>query len=241
MARGDKLMTTSCCSAYVRAVQKHVPELIPCVSETRSPMHYTAELAKQKEPDCITVFIGPCLAKRREGMDDECVDREPLVRVLVKNFNGDVVLDGYILVHIARVAPDAPSADNLEVDNYPAYDAEFDLCNVATVFGQTTWGQFSNLVLQTKLDNMTKEDFDAQYEPDLKRSIPVDRDANNNPVYVMSIYGDYAANGSAGAAAIPEHMITPTATQQLGTMACETGDVFYYGNSYFRPQTASLP
>ena len=78
---------------------------------------------------------------------------------------------------------------------------------------------------------MTKEDFDAQYEPDLKRSIPVDRDANNNPVYVMSIYGEYAANGSAGAAAIPEHMITPTATQQLGTMACETGDVFYYGNS----------
>lgn len=74
MARGDRLMTTSCCSAYVRAVQKHVPELIPCVSETRSPMHYTAELAKQNEPDCITVFIGPCLAKRREGMDDDCVD-----------------------------------------------------------------------------------------------------------------------------------------------------------------------
>lgn len=74
MARGDKVMTTSCCSAYVRAVRKHVPELIPCVSETRSPMHYTAELAKKNDPDCITVFIGPCLAKRREGMDDECVD-----------------------------------------------------------------------------------------------------------------------------------------------------------------------
>ena len=27
-----------------------------------------------KDPDCITVFIGPCLAKRREGMDDELVD-----------------------------------------------------------------------------------------------------------------------------------------------------------------------
>lgn len=74
MERGDKMMTTSCCPAYVRAVKIHVPELVPCISDTRSPMHYTAEKAKQNDPDCITVFIGPCLAKRREGMDDELVD-----------------------------------------------------------------------------------------------------------------------------------------------------------------------
>ncbi len=74
MKRGDKLMTTSCCSAYVRAVHIHVPELDPCVSETKSPMHYTAEIAKQEHPDCITVFIGPCLAKRREGFGDDLVD-----------------------------------------------------------------------------------------------------------------------------------------------------------------------
>ncbi len=74
MARGDKLMTTSCCSAYVRAVHKHVPELDPCISDTKSPMHYTAEIAKKEYPDCVSVFIGPCLAKRREGMDDEFVD-----------------------------------------------------------------------------------------------------------------------------------------------------------------------
>jgi len=74
MERGDKLMTTSCCSAYVRAVHIHVPELDPCVSETRSPMHYTAELAKNEDPECITVFVGPCLAKRREGFGDPLVD-----------------------------------------------------------------------------------------------------------------------------------------------------------------------
>nr|MCR5762388.1 4Fe-4S binding protein [Treponema sp.] len=71
MARGDKMMTTSCCSAYVRAVHIHVPDLDPCVSETRSPMHYTAEIAKKADPDCVTVFIGPCLAKRREAFDDD--------------------------------------------------------------------------------------------------------------------------------------------------------------------------
>ncbi len=74
MEHGDKIMTTSCCPAYVRAVKKHVPELIPCVSDTHTPMHYTAELAKKADPDCVTVFIGPCLAKRREGMDDDLVD-----------------------------------------------------------------------------------------------------------------------------------------------------------------------
>ena len=74
MKRGDKLMTTSCCSAYVRAVHIHVPDLDPCVSETRSPMHYAAEIAKKDDPECVTVFVGPCLAKRREGFDDEFVD-----------------------------------------------------------------------------------------------------------------------------------------------------------------------
>lgn len=74
MKKGDKLMTTSCCPAYVRAVRRHVPDLNPCISDTRSPMHYIAELARKENPDSITVFIGPCLAKRREGMDDECVD-----------------------------------------------------------------------------------------------------------------------------------------------------------------------
>lgn len=74
MARGDKMMTSSCCPAYVRAVRRHVPALTECISETKTPMHYTAELAKKADPGCITVFIGPCLAKRREGFDDEMVD-----------------------------------------------------------------------------------------------------------------------------------------------------------------------
>lgn len=74
MEKGDVLMTTSCCPAYVRAVKKHVPDLIPCISHTHTPMHYTGELAKKTYPDCVAVFIGPCLAKRREGLDDEFVD-----------------------------------------------------------------------------------------------------------------------------------------------------------------------
>ncbi|MCW7755224.1 monomeric [FeFe] hydrogenase [Desulfobotulus sp. H1] len=74
MERGDTLMTTSCCPAYVRAIEIYVPELLPFISETRSPMHYSAEQVKQEFPDCISVFVGPCLAKRKEGFDDRHVD-----------------------------------------------------------------------------------------------------------------------------------------------------------------------
>lgn len=74
MARGDKMMTTSCCPAYVRAAKIHLPELAPCVSDTRSPMIYAAQIAKKANPDSIIVFIGPCLAKRHEGLISEIID-----------------------------------------------------------------------------------------------------------------------------------------------------------------------
>ncbi|MDR0524982.1 MAG: monomeric [FeFe] hydrogenase [Spirochaetaceae bacterium] len=74
LEKGETMMTTSCCPAYVRAVRRHTPALEDCISSTRTPLHYTAEIAKKENPQGITVFIGPCLAKRREGMDDEYVD-----------------------------------------------------------------------------------------------------------------------------------------------------------------------
>ena len=66
MERGDTFMTTSCCPAYVEAVRRHAPELLPHVSETATPMHYTAEIARERHPDTVTVFIGPCVAKKKE-------------------------------------------------------------------------------------------------------------------------------------------------------------------------------
>ena len=70
---GEK-MTTSCCPSYVLAAKRHVPEILPFISETGTPMHYTAELAKQAVPETTTVFIGPCVAKRHEGLEDPLVD-----------------------------------------------------------------------------------------------------------------------------------------------------------------------
>ncbi len=74
MRNGHPFMTTSCCTAYTEAVAKHLPELAPFVSTTRTPMHYTAELASARFPDAVRIFIGPCAAKRKEALGDPLVD-----------------------------------------------------------------------------------------------------------------------------------------------------------------------
>jgi len=74
MQNGEKLMTTSCCPAYYKAANLHIEEIKPFVSHTRTPMYYTAELLKQERPDCVAVFVGPCLAKRFEAESDPNVD-----------------------------------------------------------------------------------------------------------------------------------------------------------------------
>ena len=71
---GQAFMTTSCCPAYIELVRKHVPEMKPFVSGTGSPMYYAARLAKKQYPDAKVVFVGPCVAKRKEAQRDECVD-----------------------------------------------------------------------------------------------------------------------------------------------------------------------
>ena len=37
-------------------------------------MHYTAQIVKERYPDSVAVFIGPCVAKRKEAQKDEYTD-----------------------------------------------------------------------------------------------------------------------------------------------------------------------
>ena len=74
MDENEPFMTSSCCPAYTEAVDKHIPELKKYVSTTQTPMDITAELLKEKYPGAKKVFIGPCIAKRQEAMDNPLVD-----------------------------------------------------------------------------------------------------------------------------------------------------------------------
>jgi iron only hydrogenase large subunit-like protein len=67
-------MTTSCCPSYIELVNKHIVAMKPYVSHTKSPMHYTAEMARAKYPDAKIVFIGPCVGKRKEMAGNVLVD-----------------------------------------------------------------------------------------------------------------------------------------------------------------------
>ena len=64
---GAGYMTTSCCSAYMELVDKHLQFLDERYSRAFSPMIYTSKLCKESDPENKTVFIGPCLAKRVEA------------------------------------------------------------------------------------------------------------------------------------------------------------------------------
>ena len=82
-AEDFKFMTSSCCASYIEYASKHMPELLPMISDTPSPMHYSAKHAKQKNPNTTTVFITPCVAKRVEASKDENVDYVLTIEELV--------------------------------------------------------------------------------------------------------------------------------------------------------------
>ena len=74
LEKGEEFMTTSCCAGYNELVDKHIPEMKPFRSDTKTPMYYTAEIVKKENPDAITVFFSPCVAKKREALQNPNVD-----------------------------------------------------------------------------------------------------------------------------------------------------------------------
>lgn len=59
-------ITTSCCPAFVAMIRKLFPNLVEYISETVTPMAATARYIRTEHPDAVTVFIGPCMAKKNE-------------------------------------------------------------------------------------------------------------------------------------------------------------------------------
>ena len=60
------VLTSSCCPGFVGFVKKKHPEMEKYVSHTPSPMVMIGLYLKEKEPDAKVVFIGPCIAKKKE-------------------------------------------------------------------------------------------------------------------------------------------------------------------------------
>lgn len=69
--KDGKKKVTSCCPGFVNMVRLHYPQLADNVSTTVSPMCGVSRMIKAKEPDAVTVFIGPCIAKKSEVVDQK--------------------------------------------------------------------------------------------------------------------------------------------------------------------------
>lgn len=82
-------MTTSCCPAFVNMAKLHFPTVYEKnVSTLVSPMMALARKLKQDYPDHGIVFIGPCVAKKQEAMEeftavDYVITYEELAAMLV--------------------------------------------------------------------------------------------------------------------------------------------------------------
>ena len=64
-------MTTSCCPAFISMLRHHFPRIYENnKSATVSPMVAVSRYLKSQDPDCVTVFIGPCIAKKGETLSE---------------------------------------------------------------------------------------------------------------------------------------------------------------------------
>ena len=73
-------MTTSCCPAFINMLRKHFPEQYKeNMSSTVSPMCAISRYLKATRPGCVTVFIGPCIAKKSEAQDKSVPDNADYV------------------------------------------------------------------------------------------------------------------------------------------------------------------
>lgn len=69
-----KNFITSACPAACRLIQEYYPKALPYLAPVDSPMVAHAKIIKQQMPDAHIVFIGPCIAKKREGAECGLID-----------------------------------------------------------------------------------------------------------------------------------------------------------------------
>lgn len=58
---------TSCCPSWAVMAKHFFPETIDKISNELTPMVATARVIKEKHPDALVVFIGPCASKKLEA------------------------------------------------------------------------------------------------------------------------------------------------------------------------------
>ena len=72
-SRKDFQLTSCCCPIWIGMIRKQYPELMEHVPGAVSPMIAAGRAVKQLRPDALTVFVGPCIAKKTEAREPDLV------------------------------------------------------------------------------------------------------------------------------------------------------------------------
>jgi iron only hydrogenase large subunit-like protein len=69
----DYLLTSCCCPTWIAMIRKIYNQLMPHIPGSVSPMIASGRTIKHLHPDALTVFIGPCVAKKAEAKEKDLV------------------------------------------------------------------------------------------------------------------------------------------------------------------------
>jgi len=69
----DYQLTSCCCPIWIAMIRKIYNSLMPHVPGSVSPMIASGRTIKHLHPNAVTVFIGPCIAKKAEAKEDDLV------------------------------------------------------------------------------------------------------------------------------------------------------------------------
>ena len=70
----DYQLTSCCCPMWIGMIRKVYNELMPHVPGAVSPMIACGRTIKVLHPDAVTIFVGPCLAKKAEAREKDIAD-----------------------------------------------------------------------------------------------------------------------------------------------------------------------
>lgn len=74
VSTSDFQLTSCCCPVWIAMIRGIYGDLVPHVPGAVSPMIAAGRAVKKIHPDAITVFIGPCLAKKKEAKEPDIAD-----------------------------------------------------------------------------------------------------------------------------------------------------------------------
>lgn len=70
----DYMLTSCCCPVWIQMIRKIYNDLTVHLPQSVSPMVACGRVIKKLHPDAVTVFIGPCLAKKSEAREVDIAD-----------------------------------------------------------------------------------------------------------------------------------------------------------------------